>query len=136
VRGEARVRHPRALVVPGHDEHWHPAIGQPSKRLERLPRNTLGNPRPIENIAAMHYPIDFAGKRRLERSVIISNEVVTAPRPIDARPKRQIQSKVRVGEEENAEVGIHMSRIRFRYLFGKPSLAFLVVGAHTSLRSA
>jgi hypothetical protein len=62
---------------------------------------------PVEDVAAVHHEVDFARERGRERGLIVREEIVAAAPPIDARARRQVEAEVRIGEQQDAEVGRH-----------------------------
>ena len=97
---EADLRDAAALVVPRHDEHRNSAVRHARERLERLPRDARRDPRAIEHVPAMDDNVDVARERRGQRRGVVREEVVSAPPPLDARPCREVETEVGVGEEE------------------------------------
>jgi len=53
----------------------------------------------------VHDSVDRQIARRLERLLVVGQEVVTTPAPLDPRPRRQIEPQVGIGEEQDADGG-------------------------------
>jgi len=99
--GEPQVRYATALVVARNNEDRNASIRDASERLERLPHHAARRPGAIEHVAAVDNQVDLTGERRLQRSLIIGLEVMTAPPPIHTRIYRQVETEVRVGEQQD-----------------------------------
>ena len=98
VRGKTSVRQARAFVVARHDEDGDAALGDPAQRLECLISDGRVDLGAIENVAGMDDQVDFTLQRGRQRTGIIGQEVMAAPPPLHARPLRQVESEMSVGE--------------------------------------
>lgn len=107
MEGEARVRNSRSLVVAGHNENRDSAIGDLAKRLERLIADARHGSRSVEDVAAVNHDVDLAAHRGLEGGVIIRQKVVAPTVPTHSWTDRQVESDVRIGEEQDANVASH-----------------------------
>ena len=96
MKREPRVRNPRPLVVPRHDEHRNATLGDTPERIERLVGCRRVNRRPIEHVATVDDEIYLSRERWLERLRVIREKVMAAPPPANPRLHRQVESDVRV----------------------------------------
>ena len=102
MRQEEAARHAGALVVPGHPEDVDSRV-----RERREPReDPLGEPgrdaAPVEEVAAVDDDVGLPRRRGPERPLEALEEVVAAPRPLDPRPRGEVEPEMRVRKEEDA----------------------------------
>jgi hypothetical protein len=96
-------------MISRHDEHRHAAFGDAAQRLERLIGNAFRHIWPIEDVATVHHDVDLAIECRTERRLVISEEVVATTPTTYARTQRQVETKVRIGEEQDAKLVSHLA---------------------------
>jgi hypothetical protein len=100
VDGEERVRQPRSLVVPGHEEHGDPARGHPLERRQ----GSLGEPgrhaAPVVEVASVQDGVHLARERGREGELEVAEEVLSAAPALDPRPRGEVDAEVRVRDEE------------------------------------
>jgi hypothetical protein len=99
--GEPQVRYATALVVARNNEDRNASVCNVSQRLERLPHHAARRPGAIEHVAAVNDQVDLSHERRLQRSLIVGLEVMTATPAIDTRIHGQVEAEVRVGEQQD-----------------------------------
>jgi hypothetical protein len=97
------VRQTRALVVSRDDEDGNASVGDSAEWLERLVRECRDDLRAIEDVTRVHHDVHLACERRLERSGVVREEVVTTPAPVDTWPDGKVEAEVRIGEEEDSD---------------------------------
>jgi len=107
MRHEPRVRDSRSLMVARDDQHRHAALGDPAQRLERPIRDLFRRGRSIENVSAVDDDVDLSAQSRLERGVVVREEIIASTAPLYARAHRRIEAEVRISEEEDANFDRH-----------------------------
>jgi len=100
---EEAAGHGGALVVARYPEDVGPAVGERAEAGEDPLGEPGGDPAPVEEVAPVDDDTGLAARRRLEGALEALEEVVAAAPPLDPRTRRQVESEVRVGEEEDAE---------------------------------
>ena len=102
MRQEKAARHAGALVVPGHPED----VDSRVRELREACEDPLGEPRgdaaPVEEVAAVNDDVGLSRRRGKERPLEALEEVVAAPRPLDPRPRGEVEAEMSVGKEEDA----------------------------------
>jgi len=94
-------------MVARDDQHRHAALGDPAQRLERPVRDLFRRSRPIENVSTVDDDVDLSAQSRLERGVVVCEEIIASTPPLDARSHRRIEAEVRISEEEDASFDRH-----------------------------
>lgn len=117
------MRESRSLVIARNDEHRKSQLGYASQRLVRLICDTRRHGRPIEDVAGVNDDVYLTISCRLERAMIVSEKVVSAPPSICARPHREIESQMRIREQQNPKRwhsldGAHSSERSGRFACG------------------
>ena len=108
---ESDLRDASTLVISGDDEDRDALVGHACEWLECLPGDARWRTRAIEHVPAMNDEIDLAVEGRAERGRVVRQKVVPAATSLDARPRRQIEAEVGVGEEEDADAFGHGGKI-------------------------
>lgn len=100
--GEKRIRNRRALVVSGHDDHRHSGVGNALERLEHPHHQSRLDAAPEEHVTAVNHHIDLTLKGRLQGELVGIEKILSPAMPIGARALGQIESEMRVGDEQDA----------------------------------
>ncbi len=111
---EQRMGYPGALVVSGHDAHRDSLVGQLRERGEGPGHEIHRHPAPEEDVPPVDDEVDLATSGRGERGLESGEELGAAPPAGNARPPRQVQAEVGVGEEQDAGAGYRHPRARVR----------------------
>jgi hypothetical protein len=90
-------------VIPRDDVNRNASVSDARQRSERLIRQAWKDARAVEDIATVHHKIDRAVERRLQRSSIVGEKVVSATATFDSWAHRKVEAEVRVCEEEDAD---------------------------------
>ena len=103
MHGEPAMGDPGTLVIARDDEDRHTPTGDLVDGFESLVDQGRRDAGPVEDVATVYHEIDLAPQRRPERPLMVGQEIVTAPPTPNARPCGQVETKVAIGEEQNAE---------------------------------
>lgn len=103
MRSEPLMRDPGTLVVPRHNEDRHPGLRHLRQEPEGIVGQGGGDPRPVEEVAAVDHQVHSSFPGRLHGRVIVRPQVVPPPPSPGPGSNRQIESQVGVGQEEDPD---------------------------------
>ncbi len=120
MKREERVGDAPAFVVPREKKDGNAVVRQASQRSERRIGKPCRNAAPVEEVASVEHDVHVPLASGFEGGLEALEELGSAPRARAARPRREVVTEMRVGEEEEAH-GTFPRRTEQAYSAG-PSL--------------